>query len=435
MPAQVANGHAMSNPLEDAVTIIPGRLYFKSFKAHPSRYTTSSLVQKKQIQSIHFFSIDNEYVYWNFFLDFGPLNLGQLYKFCTKLNHKLNADPRLSQKILCFYSSTSPKKQANAAFLICAWQVLYLNRTPEDVFREFQTYLTKSKIRPSLPPFHDASPCVCTFNLTVLDCLCGLVKARKFRYFDFKEFDVKEYEHFEQVENGDLNWIIKDRIIAFAGPQNRREFTKEGYCTLAPEDYIPYFKQKNVSLVVRFNKKYYDKQKFIQAGMRHADHYYSDGSIPQMKMLQEILSSFESVPREKAFAVHCKAGLGRTGTCIGAYMMKQHKFTAAEAIGWIRICRPGSVIGPQQHFLQDIEQQLWHEGDIMRLQVDRPPTESISLGHEKEQQQVAPDVLHNADILLQVPFESLHMYESPDTFEGGSGQGDALRVRSSQASS
>ena len=35
-----------------------------------------------------------------------------------------------------------------------------------------------------------------------------------------------------------------------------------------------------------------------------------------------------------AIAVHCKAGLGRTGTCIGCYLMKCYKFSAEEAIGW-----------------------------------------------------------------------------------------------------
>jgi cell division cycle 14 len=35
-----------------------------------------------------------------------------------------------------------------------------------------------------------------------------------------------------------------------------------------------------------------------------------------------------------AIAVHCKAGLGRTGSCIGCYIMKVFKFTAEEAIGW-----------------------------------------------------------------------------------------------------
>ncbi|CAN0452469.1 unnamed protein product, partial [Scytosiphon promiscuus] len=37
-----------------------------------------------------------------------------------------------------------------------------------------------------------------------------------------------------------------------------------------------------------------------------------------------------------------KAGLGRTGTCIGCYLMKHYSFSAAEVIGWMRICRPVS---------------------------------------------------------------------------------------------
>ncbi len=46
--------------------------------------------------------------------------------------------------------------------------------------------------------------------------------------------------------------------------------------------------------------------------------------------------------------MHCKAGLGRTGTLIACYMMKHYQMTAAECIAWLRIVRPGSVIGPQQ---------------------------------------------------------------------------------------
>lgn len=51
-----------------------------------------------------------------------------------------------------------------------------------------------------VPSFHDASPVSCNYVLTVLDCLQGLAKARRFGFFDFSDFDVAEYEHFEQVE-------------------------------------------------------------------------------------------------------------------------------------------------------------------------------------------------------------------------------------------
>jgi hypothetical protein len=62
------------------------------------------------------------------------------------------------------------------------------------------------------------------------------------------------------VENGDLNWIIEGKFLAFAGPHNSRDLSPEGYYTLTPEDYGHYFVKNNVSLVVRLNKKYYDEQ-------------------------------------------------------------------------------------------------------------------------------------------------------------------------------
>jgi protein-tyrosine phosphatase len=164
-----------------------------------------------------------------------------------------------------------------------------------------------------------------------------------------------------------LNWLVKDKILAFAGPSYERNVSPEGYCTLAPADYIPYFRRRNVGLVVRLNKKMYNEQDFIDTGIDHLDAFFLDGSCPPTKILMKVLEAFEAVPADKAFAVHCKAGLGRTGTCIGAYLMKHYRFTAAEAIGWMRICRPGCVIGPQQHFLKQIEHVMWQEGETAHV--------------------------------------------------------------------
>jgi len=33
-------------------------------------------------------------------------------------------------------------------------------------------------------------------------------------------------------------------------------------------------------------------------------------------------------------------------------MMKHYEMTAAETIAWIRIARPGSILGPQQNYME-----------------------------------------------------------------------------------
>jgi hypothetical protein len=75
----------------------------------------------------------------------------------------------------------------------------------------------------------------------------------------------------------------------------------------------------------------------------------------------------------------CKAGLGRTGSCIGAYLMKHYGFTAREVIGWMRVCRPGSVIGPQQQYLESIQTRMWEEGTMFRRTKRLPMPVSDSL--------------------------------------------------------
>lgn len=191
-----------------------------------------------------------------------------------------------------------------------------------------------------------------------------MYKARECRFFDFNNFNIEEYEHYEQVENGDLNWYVDGKFIAFAGPHAEKEFSAGGYYSLRPDDYITYFKKRNVQLVVRLNKSYYDPKRFTNHGINHVDMYFLDGSNPPEPILSKFIQLCEETPG--AIAVHCKAGLGRTGTVIGCYLMKHYRFTAEEIIGWLRIVRPGSIIGPQQQFMREMQARMWREGELFR---------------------------------------------------------------------
>ena len=46
--------------------------------------------------------------------------------------------------------------------------------------------------------------------------------------------------------------------------------------------------------------------------------------------------------------------------------MKHYRLTAEECIGWLRIARPGSIIGPQQYFLREMQAKMWRDGDLIR---------------------------------------------------------------------
>ena len=357
--------------LREAVCVIPNRLYYVALSSTPP---ASMAIEA------HFLTIDFTLVYWNFFRDFGacrsscatelreatgstpslagPLCLSDLFQFCQIINMRLE-EPALRGKKIYLYSSPDPEKRANVVTLLCCYAVIYGGKKPKAAYAPFRT-------GDAFKPFHDASPHACTFNLTVLDCCSAVYKAKECGLFDFDTFNLRECMYYEQVENGDLNWGLAD-----------------GYSTLLPEDYLEccqraeltriclapslsrrYFKTKRVRTILRLNKKYYSAARFQKHGIKVIDMYHKDGAVQPMAILQQFILACETAT--SAIGVHCKAGLGRTGTCLGAYIMKHYGFTAAEAIGWIRICRPGSIIGPQQHFLAAVQAQMWAEGDEWR---------------------------------------------------------------------
>ncbi len=57
--------------------------------------------------------------------------------------------------------------------------------------------------------------------------------------------------------------------------------------------------------------------------------------------------------------MHCRAGLGRTGTLVALWLMRHAGFDADAAVGWLRVVRPGSVIGAQHRYLRACQHRGW----------------------------------------------------------------------------
>lgn len=120
-----------------------------------------------------------------------------------------------------------------------AFMIAVLKQSAEVVWDIFAPYHSQ------ILPFRDASYGDCTYECSVnhstlltdyqiYHCLKGLELAIKYGWYQFKGFDPKEYEYYEKVENGDLNWIIPGKFIAFMGPVDNKKESRGNQ----PEDYI-----------------------------------------------------------------------------------------------------------------------------------------------------------------------------------------------------
>lgn len=265
-----------------------------------------------------------------------------MYRFAVVLHNILNEETNQGKAIV-FYSSTSPKERSNAACLLCCYMVLVQSWSPHQVLQPI------SQVDPPLQPFRDAGYSNADFEITIQDVVYGMWRAKERNMIDLTSFNLEEYEQYERVEQGDFNVITKD-FIAFASPkQNTR---KPGNLNEPFRKVLNYFMMNNVDLVVRLNSHLYDAGEFTKRNIQHIDMIFEDGTCPTLDYVKKFIGAAECViGKGGKIAVHCKAGLGRTGCLIGAHLIYTHGFTANECIGYMRMIRPGMVVGPQQHWL------------------------------------------------------------------------------------
>jgi len=137
-----------------------------------------------------------------------------------------------------------------------------------------------------------------------------------------------------------------------------------GVGPLEAEGFTSYLVRQRIGMIARLNHpcerpdQGLCSAEFEAAGLSITDFAFQDGSVPSKQVVKAFMDDCKVHlhPVTSPIAVHCMAGMGRTGVLVGAYAVGRHRISGKAFHGWMRMCRPGSVQTERQEiFLRSLK--------------------------------------------------------------------------------
>ena len=131
-----------------------------------------------------------------------------------------------------------------------------------------------------------------------------------------------------------FDWIEKPFLAAMARPGGADE--------------LMWLRSKGIQIIITLTESPLPRHWVNDAGLMAVHVPVEDLAAPSLEQFELCISTIRRAKdQEFGAAVHCAAGIGRTGTVLAAWFVSEG-LPAHEAIDRVRILRPGSVETPEQ---------------------------------------------------------------------------------------
>jgi atypical dual specificity phosphatase len=132
----------------------------------------------------------------------------------------------------------------------------------------------------------------------------------------------------------DGHWLFPGRLLACAFP-----WGPDGLARLA---------ERGINIVVNLHEHGHDPCRLARSGLTEIHLPVPDMTAPTPDQLARGVRAIRgALAAEHCVAVHCAAGLGRTGTLLACYLVSLG-LTPDDAIQQVRTVRPGSIETAEQ---------------------------------------------------------------------------------------